>query len=90
MVDLLGLAHFKQTEFLIFIPSAAPPLDSLCWPDGRAASRPRGLRPKAAALPPREGSKQIAAPAWIQHVLQHAHSRVLLVANPVLPTDLAE
>jgi hypothetical protein len=35
-------------------------------------------------------SKQLAAPAWVQHVLQHAHSRVLLVANPVLPTELVE
>jgi hypothetical protein len=34
--------------------------------------------------------RPVSLPAWIQHVLQNAHSRVLLVANPVLPTDLAE
>lgn len=34
--------------------------------------------------------RQIAVPAWIQYVLQNAHCRVLLVANPVLPTDLVE
>src|SRR5262249_11528651 len=35
-------------------------------------------------------ARPIALPAWIQHVLQNARCRVLLVANPVLPTDLAE
>ncbi len=35
-------------------------------------------------------SKPIALPEWMQHVLQHARSRVLLVADPVLPTELAE
>ncbi|HZZ78093.1 MAG TPA: APC family permease [Gemmataceae bacterium] len=35
-------------------------------------------------------SKQFTTPAWIQHILQHAHSRILLVANPALPTELAE
>lgn len=35
-------------------------------------------------------ARQIIVPPWIQHVLQNAHCRVLLVANPVLPTDLAE
>jgi amino acid transporter len=34
--------------------------------------------------------KQIALPVWTQQVLQNAPSRVLLVANPVLPTDLVE
>jgi amino acid transporter/nucleotide-binding universal stress UspA family protein len=34
--------------------------------------------------------KQFALPEWIQFVLQNARCRVLLVANPVLPTDLAE
>jgi nucleotide-binding universal stress UspA family protein len=34
--------------------------------------------------------KQFALPDWIQFVLQNARCRVLLVANPVLPTDLAE
>jgi amino acid transporter len=35
-------------------------------------------------------ARQIVVPPWIQHVLQNAHCRVLLVANPVLPTDLVE
>ena len=35
-------------------------------------------------------AKQIALPSWMQHVLQNARSRVLLVVNPVLPTELAE
>jgi nucleotide-binding universal stress UspA family protein len=34
--------------------------------------------------------KTLALPEWIQHVLQNSPSRVLLVADPVLPTDLAE
>jgi amino acid transporter len=34
--------------------------------------------------------KQLALPEWIQFVLQNARCRVLLAANPVLPTDLAE
>ena len=34
--------------------------------------------------------KQITLPGWTLHVLQNAPCRVLLVANPVLPTDLAE
>jgi amino acid transporter len=34
--------------------------------------------------------KQITLPVWMQQVLQNAPSRVLLVANPVLPTDLVE
>ena len=34
--------------------------------------------------------KSLPLPSWIQHVLQNAPSRVLLVVNPVLPTDLAE
>jgi amino acid transporter len=35
-------------------------------------------------------ARQIVVPPWVQHVLQNAHSRVLLAANPVLPTDLVE
>jgi amino acid transporter/nucleotide-binding universal stress UspA family protein len=35
-------------------------------------------------------TKALALPDWIQFVLQNAPSRVLLVVNPVLPTDLAE
>jgi hypothetical protein len=35
-------------------------------------------------------ARQIVVPPWIQHVLQNAHCRVLLAANPVLPTDLVE
>ncbi len=35
-------------------------------------------------------ARQIIVPPWIQHVLQNAHCRVLLVVNPVLPTDLVE
>jgi amino acid transporter len=34
--------------------------------------------------------KHLALPDWIQFVLQNARCRVLLVADPVLPTDLAE
>jgi amino acid transporter len=34
--------------------------------------------------------KLFALPAWIQFVLQNAPCRVLLVVNPVLPTDLVE
>ena len=35
-------------------------------------------------------SKPIPLADWMQHVLQNARCRVLLVVNPVLPTDLAE
>ena len=34
--------------------------------------------------------RQLTLPDWIVLVLQNTNSRVLLVANPVLPQDLAE
>jgi len=34
--------------------------------------------------------KQMDLPAWIPYVLLNARCRVLLIANPVLPTELAE
>jgi amino acid transporter len=34
--------------------------------------------------------KQIALPDWIRYVLLNTRSRVLLVANPMLPTELAD
>jgi amino acid transporter len=44
-------------------------------------------------LPLPEGTPHgghLDVPEWIQHVLLNARCRVLLVANPVLPTELAE
>ena len=35
-------------------------------------------------------AKQLSLPAWIMHVLQNARCRVLLIADPGLPQDLAE
>ena len=35
-------------------------------------------------------AKPLALPVWMQHVVQTARCRVLLVVNPVLPTELAD
>jgi hypothetical protein len=33
---------------------------------------------------------KLELPTWVQHILHNARCRVMLVANPVLPTELAE
>jgi amino acid transporter len=37
-----------------------------------------------------ERSRQLGLPDWIVHVLRNARCRVMLIANPVLPSDLAD
>jgi hypothetical protein len=35
-------------------------------------------------------TRPLVLPPWMQHVLQNAHCRVFLAANPALPKELAQ